>query len=411
MKKVSHELFDPLKMAWRYDMKDECQYNDFDRKENLHFESKVVHGALGYEPITGAVSFPIFQTATFRHKAFDVSTGYYYSRLENPTRQELERTMAILEGGAEGFAFSSGQAANMSIFGMLKNGDHVILSDDIYGGTFRICNDIFSNLGCEFSFVDLSDLSNLTAAIRPETTMIFVETPTNPMMKVADIKAISEIAKKNNCVLVVDNTFLTPYFQRPIELGADIVVHSGTKYLCGHNDVIAGIVVVAKQEMAQHFTAQIKSRGNGLSPFDSWLILRGLKTLALRMERHNENAKKVAAWLRQHPKVKKVYYVGFDDHKNYDITLKQTSGFGGMISFELDSVETARGLLSRVKMVLFAESLGGTESLVTYPLTQTHESIPADIREKLGINERFIRISIGIENVEDIIEDLRQALA
>ena len=392
-------------------MKDECQYSEFDRKENLHFESKVVHGALGYEPITGAVSFPIFQTATFRHKAFDVSTGYYYSRLENPTRQELERSMAILEGGAEGVAFSSGQAANMSIFGMLKNGDHVILSDDIYGGTFRICNDIFSNLGCEFSFVDLSDLSNLTAAIRPETTMIFVETPTNPMMKVADIKAISEIAKKNNCVLVVDNTFLTPYFQRPIELGADIVVHSGTKYLCGHNDVIAGIVVVAKQEMAQHFIAQIKSRGNGLAPFDSWLILRGLKTLALRMERHNENAKKVAAWLRQHPKVKKVYYVGFDDHKNYDITLKQTSGFGGMISFELDSVETARGLLSRVKMILFAESLGGTESLVTYPLTQTHESIPADIREKLGINEQFIRISIGIENVEDIIEDLRQALA
>lgn len=385
-------------------------YNDFDRKEHLHFDSKVVHGALGYEPVTGAVSFPIFQTATFRHKSADISTGYYYSRLENPTRQELERTMAILEGGTEGFAFSSGQAANMSIFGMLKNGDHVILSDDIYGGTFRICNEIFSNLGCEFSFVDLSDLSNLTAALRPSTAMIFVETPTNPMMKVADIRAISEIARKNNCILVVDNTFLTPYFQRPIELGADIVVHSGTKYLCGHNDVICGIVVVTNDELAKHFTAQIKSRGNGLAPFDSWLVLRGIKTMALRMERHNENAKKVAEWLRKHPKVKKIYYVGFEDHKDYTITQKQTGGFGGMISFELDSEETAKKLLSGVKMILFAESLGGTETLVTYPLTQTHESIPAETREKLGINERFIRISIGIENAEDIISDLQQAL-
>lgn len=392
-------------------MKDECMYNDYDRKENLKFESKTVHGALGYEPITGAVSFPIFQTATFRHKSADVSTGYYYSRLENPTRQELERTMAILEGGAEGFAFTSGQAANMCVFGMLKNGDHVILSDDIYGGTFRICDEIFSNLGCTFDYVDMSDVKDLEAAIRPETAMIFLETPTNPMMKVFDIKAISEIAKAHHCIFVVDNTFLTPYFQRPIELGADIVVHSGTKYLCGHNDVIAGIVVVAREEMAPHFTAQIKSRGNGLAPFDSWLILRGLKTLALRMQRHNENAKAVAEWLLKHPKVKKVYYVGFPDHRNYEVTMRQTTGFGGMISFELDSEATAKQLLSRVKMILFAESLGGTETLVTYPLTQTHESTPPEVREKLGINERFIRISIGIENVDDIIADLDQALA
>lgn len=392
-------------------MKDECMYSNYDRKENLRFESRTVHGALGYEPVTGAVSFPIFQTATFRHKSADVSTGYYYSRLENPTRQELERTVAILEGGACGFAFSSGQAANMSVFGMLKNGDHVILSDDIYGGTFRICDEIFSKLGCEFDYVDMSDTKDLEAALRSNTAMIFMETPTNPMMKVFDIQAISEIAKAHHCVFVVDNTFLTPYFQRPIELGADIVVHSGTKYLCGHNDVIAGIVVVAKKELAEHFVGQMKSRGNGLAPFDSWLVLRGLKTLAVRMQRHNENAKAVAEWLVKHPKVKKVYYVGFPDHKNYEVSLRQASGFGGMISFELDSEETAKGLLSRVKMILFAESLGGTETLVTYPLTQTHESTPPKVREELGINERFIRISIGIENVDDIIADLEQALA
>ncbi len=392
-------------------MRHECFYDDYDRKENLHFDSKAVHGALGHDPITGAVSFPIFQSATFCHKSFDVGTGYMYSRLQNPTRQELERTMAILEEGTDAFAFSSGQAANMSLFGMLKRGDHVILSDDIYGGTFRICSDIFSQLECEFTYVDLSDIENLEAAIKPATRMVFIETPTNPMMKVADIAAISKVAKAHGLLVVVDNTFLTPYFQRPLTLGADIVVHSGTKYLCGHNDVIAGIVVVKDKALAEHFTMQLKSRGNGLAPMDSWLILRGLKTLPLRMKKHNENAKAVAEWLRTHPKVKKVYYAGFEDHKNYQVSLKQSSGFGGMISFELDSFESAKKLLSDVKMILFAESLGGTESLITYPLTQTHESTPPDVREKLGINERFVRISIGIEDVRDIIADLEQALA
>lgn len=391
-------------------MINDCYYDFYDTKEDLHFDSKVVHGALGCDPITGAVSFPIFQTATFRHREFNVSTGYDYTRLQNPTRQELERTMAILEEGMEAFAFSSGQAANMSVFGLLKKGDHVILSDDIYGGTYRICEDIFRNMGIDFTYLDMSDTTILETFIRPSTKMIFVETPTNPMMKIADIHKISEIAKKNHALLVVDNTFLTPYFQKPVTMGADIVVHSGTKYLCGHNDVIAGIVVTTTPELGEHFRAQLKSRGNGLAPFDSWLVLRGLKTLSLRMEKHNKNAKKVAEWLRTHPKVEKVYYAGFEDHKGYQISVKQTSGFGGMISFELDSTETAHQLLSKVKMILFAESLGGTETLITYPLTQTHESIPADIREKLGINERFIRISIGIENVEDIIADLAQAL-
>lgn len=376
-------------------MKNECYYDSYDKKENLKFDSKAVHGALGCDPITGAVSFPIFQTATFRHRDFGISTGYDYTRLQNPTRQELERTMAILEGGAQGFAFSSGQAANMSLFGMLKKGDHILLSDDIYGGTFRICDEIFSNLGCEFTYVDMGDIEAVKSLMKPSTRMLFVETPTNPMMKIADIPSLSALAKENNTLLVVDNTFLTPYFQRPIELGADIVVHSGTKYLCGHNDVIAGLVVTASDEFADHFRAQLKSRGNGLSPFDSWLVLRGIKTLSVRMKRHDENARKVAEWLKGQEKVKKVYY----------------AGLGGMVSFELDAEETAHNLLSNVQMILFAESLGGTESLITYPLTQTHESIPDDIRRKLGINENFIRLSVGIEDVEDIIADLEQALS
>ena len=391
-------------------MINENYYESYDLKEDLHFDSKVVHGGLGCDPITGAVSFPIFQTATFRHRRFGVSTGYDYSRLQNPTRQELERTMAILEEGTEAFAFTSGQAANMCLFGLLRKGDHVILSDDIYGGTFRICEEIFSNLGCEFSYVEMSDLETLEKTVRPSTRMIFVETPTNPMMKVADIRKIADIAKNSGAYLVVDNTFLTPYFQRPLTLGADIVVHSGTKYLCGHNDVIAGIVVVKTPEMAEHFRGQMKSRGNGLGPFDSWLVIRGLKTLSLRMQRHNENAKKVADWLCRHPKVKKVYYVGFEDHPGYEVNLSQATGFGGMISFELDSEETAHRLLSDVRMILFAESLGGTETLITYPITQTHESIPDDVRRKLGINEKFVRISIGIEDPDDIIADLEQAL-
>lgn len=392
-------------------MINECYYDNFDKKNNLSFDSKVVHGGQGCDPITGAVSFPIFQTATFRHRAFGISTGYDYSRLQNPTRQELERTMAILEEGVDAFAFSSGQAASMSVFALLKPGDHVILSDDIYGGTFRICESIFSNLGCEFSYIEMSDLDKVRDTIKPSTKMIFMETPTNPMMKVSDIQAVSQICKENDIIFVVDNTFLTPYFQKPILLGADIVMHSATKYLSGHNDVIAGIVIVAKEELVEHFRTQLKSRGSGLAPFDSWLLLRGIKTLSLRMQRHNENALKVANWLRNHPKVKKVYYVGFEDHLGYDITLRQTTGFGGMISFELESEELAIQLLSNVKMILFAESLGGTETLITYPLTQTHESIPAETREKLGINERFIRISIGIEDVNDIIADLEQALA
>ncbi|MEI3178137.1 MAG: PLP-dependent aspartate aminotransferase family protein [Lachnospiraceae bacterium] len=392
-------------------MKNFSNYTDFDTKENLAFDSKVVHGALGTEPLTGAVSMPIFQAATFRHPEFGQTTGFAYSRLENPTRLELERTMAILEGGIRGFAFSSGQAPNMAVFSLLEPGDHIILSDDIYGGTFRIIGDVFGKYGIEHTYVDMSDLDAVQAAIQKNTKMFFIETPTNPMMKVADIHAVSEIAKGIGALTVVDNTFLTPYFQKPLTLGADIVTHSSTKYLGGHNDTISGIVVVKDdEEIAEKINIHIKSHGSQLAPLDSWLVLRGIKTLAVRMDKHNANAKKVAHWLREQKKVEKVYYVGFEDHKDYDVTLKQTTGFGGMISFTVDSEETVMKILKNVDMIMFAESLGGTETLITYPTTQTHEDTPEDVKEKLGITRSFLRMSVGIENPDDIIADLDRAM-
>lgn len=395
----------------RADMKNFSNHRDYDTKETLHFESKTVHGALGTEPLTGAVSMPIFQAATFRHPELGNSTGFDYSRLENPTRQELERTMAILEGGIKGFAFSSGQAANMAVFSLLEPGEHVILSDDIYGGTFRIIGDIFGKYGITHTYVDMSDLDAVKAAIRPETKMFFIETPTNPMMKVADIRAVSEIAKSIGALTAVDNTFLTPYFQKPLELGADLVSHSSTKYIGGHNDTISGIVVVKDDEaIAEKIHIHIKSHGSQLAPMDSWLVLRGLKTLSVRMDRHNENAAKVAAWLREQPKVTDVYYVGFEDHKDYEVTKRQTTGFGGMVSFAVDSFETVKKILKGVDLIMFAESLGGTETLITYPTTQTHEDTPKDIKEKLGITDCFLRMSVGIEHVDDIIADLDRAM-
>lgn len=392
-------------------MKNFKNYTDYSTKEELHFESKTVHGALGCEPLTGAVSMPIFQTATFRHPEFGNSTGFDYSRLSNPTRLELERTMAILENGVQGFAFSSGQAANIAVFSLLNVGDHVIMSDDIYGGTTRIINDVFGKYGIEHTCVDMADLDAVNAAITPKTKMFYVETPTNPMMKVADIAVISAIAKKIGALTVVDNTFLTPYYQRPLELGADIVTHSSTKYLGGHNDTISGIVVVKDDpDICAKIKVHIKSFGSQLSPMDSWLVLRGLKTLAVRMDKHSENAMKVAHWLKTQPKVKKVYYVGFEDHEGYAVTKKQTSGFGGMISFTVDSFETVKKILKNVDMVMFAESLGGTETLITYPTTQTHEDTPMAIKEALGITDSFLRLSVGIENVDDIIADLDRAI-
>lgn len=391
-------------------MKNFSNYVDYDKKENWKIGSKLVHGALGSDPMTGAVSFPIFQTATFRFRALEDSLGFDYTRCQNPTIEELERTMAILEEGTEGFALASGMAAVMCAFSILKPGDHLILSDDIYGGTYEIALTTLADHNIETTFADLSDLEEFKAAIKPNTKMVFIESPTNPMMKVADIAEISKIAKQKNIIVAVDNTLLTPYYQKPLTLGADIVVHSGTKYLEGHNDTMAGFVVVKEEKMGQAMRNFLKYQGACLAPLNAWLTLRGIKTLELRMQRHNENTMKVATWLRNHPKVKKVYYVGFEDHPNYAVTKKQTTGFGGMLSFEVDSEETAKQVIEKVDMILFAGSLGGVESLITYPMIVTHHEVPVEVREKLGINERFLRLSVGIEDSDDIIADLEQAL-
>ncbi len=391
-------------------MKNFSNYIDYDKKEEWKIGSKLVHGALGSDPMTGSVSFPIFQTATFRFRALGDSLGFDYTRCQNPTIEELERTIAILEEGTEGFALASGMSAVMCALSILKTGDHLILSDDIYGGTYEIAQTVLPDNKIETTFVDLSDLELFKASIKENTKMVFIETPTNPMMKVADISEICKIAKEKNIIVAVDNTLLTPYYQKPLTLGADIVVHSATKYLEGHNDTMAGLVVVKDKKLAEAMRAYLKYQGACLAPLNAWLTLRGIKTLELRMQKHSENAMKVATWLRNHPKVKKVYYIGFKDHKDYQTTIKQTTGFGGMLSFEVDSKETALQVIDKVDMILFAGSLGGVESLITYPMIVTHHEVPEDVREKLGINDRFLRLSVGIEDAEDIINDLKQAL-
>ena len=391
-------------------MKDSKDYENFDRKEGLKLSSKVVHGALGVDPATGSLSFPIYQTATFKHSGIEIRDPYNYSRCINPTREELEKTMTILEEGTRAFAVNSGMAAITLVFSLLKPGDHIVMSDDIYGGTFREVDEVLTKNGVEYDSIDLSDLDLLKKTIKSNTKMIFVETPTNPMMKVADIAEISKIGHEIGALVVVDNTFLTPYFQRPLTLGADIVVHSGTKYLAGHNDVLAGVVVVKDKEIGEKLEIQMYIYGAGLGPMDSWLMLRGIKTLALRMEKHAENAYKVANWLRKQPKVEQVYYVGFEDHKDYAVTKKQTTGFGGMISFRVDSIETVNNILSKLKLVIFAESLGGVESLITHPVSRTHTEIAEDKRMALGITDTLLRLSVGIEDADDIIADIEQAM-
>ena len=392
-------------------MKNFDEYNDKSRRDGLTLDSQVVHGATGMDPVTGAVSFPIYQTATYKHPSITDRTGYNYSRCINPTREEVERTMCILEGGARAYAVSSGMAAIMLTLSILKPGDHVVCSDDVYGGTSRAVKEVLAPMGVANTSVDLSRLSDLMAALRPETKMIFVETPTNPMMKVADIAAIARIAHERGILTVVDNTFLTPYFQRPLALGADIVIHSGTKYLGGHNDLLAGIVVLREPDLGQWYEIRNHVNGAGLGPMDSWLLLRGMKTLALRMRRHNDNAVKVANWLRNHPKVEKVYFVGFADHPGREISDRQTTGCGGTLSFRVDSMETVNQILARVRLITFAESLGGVESLITHPVSRTHTEVSEADRLALGITDTLLRLSVGIEDADDIIADLAQAMA
>lgn len=391
-------------------MKNFTNYTVYDRKENLQDETKVVRGALGHDPVTGAISFPIFQSSTYRHIGIKENTNFNYSRIINPTREEFERTMALLDHGYRAIALSSGMAAVSLVLTMLKPKEHLLFSDDVYGGTVRACDEVLKYNGVVYNQVDFTDLDSVKKMTKKNTKMFFIETPTNPMMKVADLASICEFAHSKGITVVVDNTFLTSYYQKPLDLGADIVVYSATKYIAGHNDVLAGVVVVKNQEQSQYLGLQNAIYGAALAPMESWLALRGLKTLAVRMERHSSNAMKIAEFLRNHPKVKKVYYVGFKDHPGYEITKKQTTGFGGMISFELDSMETVNKFLEKINLILFAESLGGVESLITHPATRTHTEVSEEMKAKLGITDTLLRFSVGIENVDDLIADLSQAL-
>lgn len=369
-----------------------------------------IHGGNHRKDPTGSVTVPIYQSATFAHPGVGMSTGYDYSRVQNPTREQLEKVVAELEGGVDAMAFSTGMAALTTMMELFRIGDHILALNDLYGGSVRLFHTISEKNGLTFTFTDMSAPTKIERLIKPETKAIFVETPSNPMMKVTDLSAVAEIAHNHHLLLIVDNTFLTPYYQNPIALGADIVVHSGTKYLSGHNDTLAGFLVVRTTELSERLRAIYKTTGACLSPFDSWLLIRGIKTLAVRMDRQQANAIALAKWLSNQPKVKKVYYTGLPDHPDYAVSIKQARGFGAMISFEVDSEETAKQILERMKLILYAESLGGVETLITYPMLQTHADVPIEEREALGINERLLRLSVGIENVNDLIADFEQAL-
>ena len=384
---------------------------DQEKHAGWHADSIAVRGYEGIDARTGSISYPLYQSATFAHPAWGQSTGYCYSRCGNPTRLELENTIALLEGGKKAMAFSSGMAAIATLLKLLRSGDHVLVSDDLYGGTYRLFSTIYARYGLEFDYVDLTDPEVLASSFKLNTRLVFLETPTNPTMKVADIAAVAEAAHAHDAVLAVDNTFLTMYFQKPFELGADVVVYSGTKYLCGHNDVLSGFLVLRDRALLEPLFNAAMSEGNQLDPFDSWLMLRSLKTLGVRLRQQERNAQRIAQALKEHPHVTDVFYVGDPDHPDYELSKRQASGFGAMISFKVDTHERALAVLERTKLILFAESLGGTESLVTYPLVQTHGSIPAPMLDKLGIDDRLLRLSVGIENVDDLLADLEQALA
>lgn len=375
-------------------------------------ETRCIHGNsdFSHEDATKAVSFPIYQTATFGHIGLGQSTGFDYSRVSNPTRQRLEETISALEGACDSVAFSSGMAAVSACFELFQPGDHIICSEDLYGGATRLLSTIGKKNGLSVDFADTTDLNRILALLRPSTKALYIETPSNPMMNIADLRGCAQIAKEHDLLLIVDNTFLSPYLQNPIELGADIVLHSGTKFLSGHNDTLSGFLSSASRELAERVRLIAKTTGAILSPFDSWLMLRGIKTLSIRVERQQENALKVARWLEKHPKVSRVFYAGLPEHPGYEINARQARGAGSMISFRTDSVETAHRVLEKVKMITFAESLGGTESLITYPMMQTHCDVPQEMREHLGITETLLRLSVGLEHVDDIIADLEQAL-
>ncbi|WP_303869190.1 PLP-dependent aspartate aminotransferase family protein [Acetobacterium wieringae] len=376
----------------------------------MDFGTLCIHGNNNKYDNTGAISVPIFQTATFAHPGVGESTGYDYTRQQNPTREHLENILTRMEEGVDAMAFSSGMAAISAVMELFSPGDHIIASDDLYGGSHRLFHHISIKNGISFDLVDTADLSLIEPLIRTNTRALFIETPTNPMMQVTDLAGVAEIARKHQLLLMVDNTFLTPYFQKPLKLGADIVIHSGTKYLGGHNDTIAGFVVTRDKTLADKLRFIFKTTGAGLAPFDSWLLIRGIKTLPIRMDRQQQNAGVIARWLCQQERIKAVHYVGLESHPGYQISKRQATGFGGMISFEVDSEKTAHHILEGVKLIQYAESLGGVESLITYPMLQTHGDIPEEQREAKGINSRLLRLSVGIESVNDLIDELDRVL-
>ncbi len=355
----------------------------------------------------GSLSFPIYQTATYAHPGVGRSTGYDYSRLQNPTRAHLEKIVAGLEYGTDAFALSTGMAAITLLFELFKPGDHIISEADLYGGSIRLFEHVSKKNGYEFTFLNCSE-SDIEAAVKPNTKAIYIETPTNPMMNVSDITHISEIAKKHDLLLIVDNTFLSPYFQNPLKLGADVVIHSGTKFLGGHNDTLAGFIVTNRDDISEKLRFLIKTTGAGLAAFDSWLLIRGIKTLGLRMEKAQKNAQVLAEWLGKQKYVKEVFYPGLPTHPGHEIIKKQARGFGSMITFNVDTQEHALKILEEVRMIKYAESLGGTETLITYPTTQTHADVPEEVRLKNGITPCTLRLSTGIEDEEDLVAELER---
>ncbi|MCC6337433.1 MAG: cystathionine gamma-synthase [Myxococcales bacterium] len=376
----------------------------------MRFDTLAIHAGQHPDPSTGAIMTPVYFTSTYVQDGPGEHKGYEYSRTKNPTRTALEACLAALEGAKFGYAFASGCAAADMLMHLLEHGDHVVVSDDVYGGTFRLFDKVFKRQGLSFSFVDMTDPSNLEKAITPKTKMIWVETPTNPMLKLIDLARAAEIARKHKLVSVCDNTFMTPYFQRPLELGFDIVTHSTTKYLNGHSDCVGGFVCTSDQALAERIAFHQNAVGGVPGPMDSFLVLRGVKTLHLRMERHAQNAAKVADYLTRHPKVTKVTYPGLETHPQHALARKQMKGFGGMMIFDLKGgLEAARRFLKTVKVFACAESLGGVESLIEHPAIMTHASIPKENREKLGITDGLIRLSVGIEDAQDLIDDLKQA--
>ena len=377
----------------------------------MRLETKIVRAGQKPDPTTGAITVPIYQTSTYVLPEVGRDKGYDYSRSNTPTRRALEINLAALEGGKDAVAFSSGLAAINALMMTLSTGDHMLVCDDLYGGTSRLFDRIHSRLGLSVDYTDMTDLGKVEEGILPSTRFLFVETPSNPTLKMTDIKAMCDIARERGVKTIVDNTFMTPYFQRPLELGADIIVHSLTKFLSGHNDLIGGAVITSDEQIIEDMKFMVKSAGATLGPFDSYLTLRGIKTLAVRMDRHNENAIKVADFLKEHRQVERVIFPGFEDHPQYEIGKAQMTGWGGMLSFELEGgVEAGTRCMNGVKLWALAESLGGVESLITHPATMTHADLSKAERESLGITDGFVRLSVGLEDPEDLIEDLAQAI-